>query len=138
MSDAVLNQILHQLQALQVSQQALQAKVRRIIDASRIRNSGLIKSCWLLVGRQSCHPPQRSTLSELRVWCPENRLPIRVGRIPPQRFESPSWSWPERGHRIFDRKREREELVPFQSHVNQCVIAQLRFGSELIRLFGYL
>jgi len=45
MSDAVLNQILHQLQALQVSQQALQAKVRRTIDTSCIRKSGLIKSC---------------------------------------------------------------------------------------------
>ena len=36
MSDAVLNQILTQLQALQASQQALQAKVRRSIDPSGI------------------------------------------------------------------------------------------------------
>ena len=33
MPDTVLNQILNQLQALQASQQALQAKVRRTIDA---------------------------------------------------------------------------------------------------------
>ena len=58
MSDAVLNQILHQLQALQVSQQALQAKVRQTIVASCIRKSGLIRSGRLLqlIGRQSCHP----------------------------------------------------------------------------------
>jgi hypothetical protein len=58
MSDAVLNQILHQLQALQVSQQALQAKVRRIIDAGRLRKSRMTESGWLLslVGRQSRHP----------------------------------------------------------------------------------
>lgn len=37
MSDAVLNQILHQLQALQVSQQSLQAKVRRTVDTTGIR-----------------------------------------------------------------------------------------------------
>ena len=33
MSDAILTQILSQLQALQVSQQALQAKVCRAVDA---------------------------------------------------------------------------------------------------------
>ena len=37
MSDTVLNQILTQLQALQASQQALQAKVRPPVDPSRTR-----------------------------------------------------------------------------------------------------
>jgi len=37
MSDAVLNQILTQLQALQASQQALQAKVCRTVDPSGAR-----------------------------------------------------------------------------------------------------
>lgn len=37
MSDAVLNQILTQLQALQMSQQSLQVKVRRSVDAGGIR-----------------------------------------------------------------------------------------------------
>lgn len=37
MSDAVLNQILTQLQALQASQQALQTKVCRTVDTKRIR-----------------------------------------------------------------------------------------------------
>ena len=37
MSDAVLNQILTQLQVLQASQQALQAKVRQTIDPGGVR-----------------------------------------------------------------------------------------------------
>ena len=69
MTDTVLNQILNQLQALQASQQALQAKVRRTIDTSGISAGGLIECGWLLslIGRQSCHHPYCSRLSRLRV-----------------------------------------------------------------------
>ena len=46
MSDAVLNQILNQLQALQLSQQSLQAKVRRTVDARSI--PGVANRVWLV------------------------------------------------------------------------------------------
>ena len=68
MTDAVLNQILNQLQALQVSQQALQAKVRRTVDASSpVRWSNRV---WLAgATRRSTILPQPAAFQTLQPPC---------------------------------------------------------------------
>ena len=76
MSDAVLNQILNQLQALQVSQQALQAKVRRTIDAwGSERWSNQV---WLAgVARRSTALSPAAVSQTLRVPCLVSLEPTR-------------------------------------------------------------
>ena len=77
MSDTVLNQILHQLQALQVSQQALQAKVRRTIDASGSGRDGLTKLRLTAVVYRSTVLSPTVAFQTLRVPCLAFREPNR-------------------------------------------------------------